>query len=178
MKRNLVAVTLLAVLLMGGLAPSLTGRASAAAPAAPVAGVAHAHVALFDRTRFLLHVGAAYYAFHHWVWLPYKNGGFAKSTPGHVKNIVKAALALAFAYHEITVAVKIANSSNSKTLKLLVTPLNALGSKFSDIGAKLKGGTYNPIDVLNLGKAADAVSSTASGAGVAIKDVAVKIPGL
>ena len=178
MKRKLITLTLLALLLTGGLAPALSGRASAAAPQAHVAGVAHAPAALFDRTRFLAHAGVAFYAFHHWVYLPYKNQGFAKSTPGHIKNMVKAALALAFAYHEITVAVGIANKSNSKTLKLLVMPLNALGSKFSAVGAKLKGGTYNPIDILNLNKATDAVGGMASGAGMAIKDIPTAIPGL
>src|SRR5690349_14945605 len=129
MKSRLITLALIATLLAGVVAPSFAGRASAAAPAAPAASGMQSHAAFLDKTRFLAHVGAAYYAFHHWVYTPYKNGAFKSGTPGRVTAIAKAALALAFSYHELKVAYDIANKSSSKTLHALVKPLNVLIAK-------------------------------------------------
>jgi hypothetical protein len=46
----------------------LTSALVLASVAAP-ANTAHA---IFDKTRFVLHLGAAYFAFHHWDLQPYQ----------------------------------------------------------------------------------------------------------
>jgi hypothetical protein len=178
MRRKVVAVSLLFVLALGVLAPSLAGRASAAAPAAPLAGAARTHVQLFDKTRFLLHAGAAYFAFHHWVWTPFKSGKFSSGVSGRTKNIVKAGLATLFTYHELKVAYGIANTSNSGLLKTLVKPLNALMASAQALGTKLKSGDLNPADLTNFSNATGAFSKLAGGAGAQIKDIPVTIPGV
>jgi hypothetical protein len=174
MKRLVMMVTLCMVL-MGVLTPSLASRASAMAPAAPVASVAHTHAALFDKTRFLLHMGLAYYAFHHWVWTPYKAGQLGMS---HKGNTVKAGIALLFTVHECKVAYGIAKGSNSATLHAIIAPLNALMSAATSAGDKLKAGDYNAADISHLGSLTSSIGTTASKGGYAIKDIKTAIPGL
>src|ERR687884_1626997 len=128
MRQKFILLGLPAALLLALGSPSLAGPTSAAAPAERVATSAQTHPAFLDKTRFLLHAGAGFYAFHHFVWARYKNGGFSASDPHRKSNIVKAAIALLFAYHEFKVSYRIANNSHSKTLHLLVLPLNKLGS--------------------------------------------------
>ena len=141
MRPKFVMLGLLAALLLAVAAPSCAGRTSAAAPAAPVATPARTRAAILDKTRFLAHAGAGFYAFHHFVWARYKNGGFSASDPHRKSNIVKAVIALAFAYHEFKVAYRIANNSNSKTLHALIAPLNRLGGAVNTVYARLKGGS-------------------------------------
>src|SRR5919204_2093457 len=101
MRHKFVMLGLLAALLLAVVSPSFAGRTSAAAPAAPLATSSQSHTAILDKTRFLLHAGAAFYAFHHFVWARYKNGGFSSSDPHQKGNIVKAAIALLFSWHEL-----------------------------------------------------------------------------
>jgi len=70
-RHKFVVLSLVTMLLLDGLVPAVAGRASAATPSPVVARTAPSQLHLFDKTWFLLHMGAAYYAFHHWVWLPY-----------------------------------------------------------------------------------------------------------
>lgn len=178
MKSKLITLALIATLLASVVAPPFAGRAGAAAPAAPAASGMQSHAAFLDKTRFLAHVGAAYYAFHHWVYTPYKNGAFKSGAPGRIKAIAKAALALAFTYHELKVAYDIANKSSSKTLHALVTPLNALISKANAEVTKLKDGNASTSDLQGFANTATSFSSQAQKNGFKISDIAVPIPGL
>jgi len=168
---------LLAALLLAVASPSFAGPTSAATPAAPVATSAQTHAAFLDKTRFLLHAGVGFYAFHHFVWARYKNGGFSASDPHRKSNIVKAALALLFAYHEFKVAYNIANKSNSKTLHALVAPLNKLGGAVNTVYTKLKGGQFSETDIQSLNDNVSSFGKLSGSNGVAIKDRAVPIPG-
>ena len=177
MRHRFVLLGLLAALLLAVVSPSFAGRTSAAAPAAPVATSSQTHAAILDKTRFLLHAGAAFYAFHHFVWARYKNGGFSTGDPHRKSNIVKAALALLFAYHEFKVAYGIANRSSSKTLQLLVAPLNRLGSGVNAVYTRLKGGQYSDADIQGLNDNINSFGKQSASDGVTIKDRAVPIPG-
>lgn len=184
MKRTLIALALALAVLASMLVPSATTRASAAhsvthsaAISLPVAGVAPARAALFDKTRFVLHMGLAFYAFHHFVYARYKSGGFASGAKGRTGNFVKAGIALLFAYHEVKVAYGIANSSSSGTLHALVSPLNKLQSLFNTEASKLKSGNYSPSDITNLNSAVTSLGSQASSGGFNIKDITALVPG-
>jgi Zn-dependent protease len=120
--------------------------------------------AFLDKTRFVVHLGIAYFCFHHWVLKPYQEGAFANGAPHRVSTIVKAGAALLFAYHEVRVAHKIAVNSKSPLLQKLDGGLTALQSQFSTIGAKLKGGSF----ALTAG-----FSSLAAAHNLPIKDVAI-----
>ncbi len=81
MKSKLIALSLVAVLLTGVVMPSFAGRAHAAVPPVPVASATNTHPALFDKTRFLLHAGAAFFIIHH-EYGRYKQGYFAAGSSG------------------------------------------------------------------------------------------------
>lgn len=177
MKSKIVVLGLLAVLLTGVLAPSFGSRASAAVHVAPVASVTQTHGAVFDKTRFVLHVGAAYYAFHHFIYLRFKSGGFQSGAKGRIGNFVKAGIAGLFALHEIKVALDIANKSNSSILHTLVSPLNKLGAGFSGLTGKLQNHTATSSDFNSVNSSANSFQSMAGSNGVGINDVTVPVPG-
>ena len=151
MRHKFVMLGLLAALLLAVVSPSFASRTNAAAPAAPVATAAQTHPAILDKTRFLLHAGAGFYAFHHFVWARYKSGGFSASDP-HRK-------------------------SNSKTLQLLVAPLNKLGSSVNTVYTKLKGGQYSDADIQGLNDNISSFGKVSASDGYTIKDRAVPVPG-
>jgi hypothetical protein len=177
MRHKFVMLGLLAALLLAVVSPSCAGRTSAAAPAVPGATSGQTHAAFLDKTRFLLHAGAGFYAFHHFVWARYKNGGFSASDPHRKSNIVKAALALLFAYHEFKVSYNIANKSNSRTLHALVAPLNKLGGSVNTVYTKLKGGQYSDTDIQSLNDNINSFGKVSASDGMTIKDRAVPVPG-
>jgi len=177
MKRKLAILSVFVVLLLTTVGASAGNHASAsgvAVSSAPVAGMVHQNPAFLDKTRFLLHMGFAYYAFHHFVYLRYKQGSFSKGAPHRLFTLGKAAVALVFAYHEIKVAIGIANSSNSGFLHALVKPINALGGKMNDVANSFRGGNFDPSQVTGLAHTSDLVGSQAGG----IVDRTVPIPGL
>jgi len=145
--------------------------------AALIAGTFTPSYAFLDKTRFVAHLGVAYFAFHHWVWKPYKDGDFNSGAQHRVSTIVKGGVALLFAVHEVKVADKIAQTSNDPLLKKLDGGLSALEANFGSIGAKLKSGQFDPKDIEGLNTSANGVSTAAAADGAVIKDVPVTIPG-
>ena len=182
MRRTILALILSAMLVVGIAGPSRAATLPAAS-AHTTAGIitlpavhSASHPALFDKTRFLLHMGVAYYAFHHFVYARYKNGGFASGASGRTGNFVKAAAALLFTYHELKVSYGIANGSSSSTLKLLVSPLNALLGKVSNVHDQLSKGNLNTNDFTDLNNSVNGLSSTAKSNGLNINDVKPPVP--
>lgn len=149
-KKQLAVCGLLTALLITMAMPVVADRAAAVSPAAHVATAGHAHAALLDKTRFLLHMGFAYFAFHHFVYdrfhakqtqadgTTYVNL-FAKGQPHRTANLVKAAVALVFMVHELKVSYKIAKDSHSGTLHALIAPLAGLSGLATTVYAKLRG---------------------------------------
>ncbi len=174
MARKFILAGLLVTLLTAMVAAPLTGRASAATPTDHVAGVSQSHPAFLDKTRFLLHMGAAYFAFHHWVWAPYKKGSFASGAKGRTAAIVKAGVATLFAYHEMKVSYDIAKKSNSATLHAIIKPLDALVAAANNLGNSLKSGNFQASSVKDFNSAANSIGKAVGG----IPDRSVPIPGL
>jgi hypothetical protein len=133
--------------------------------------------AFLDKTRFVAHLGVAYFCFHHWVLQPYQDGLMNAGAPHRVSTIVKGGVALLFAVHEVKVAEKIAKTSPDPLLQKLDGGLNDLTSSFSSIGAKLKSGHFDPADITALKGKSDAVAAGASADGATIKDVPIPSPG-
>lgn len=142
-----------------------------------VAGTLTPSYAFLDKTRFVAHLGIAYFAFHHFVWRPYEAGAFNNGAPHRLSTIVKGGAALLFAVHEVQVADKIAKDSNDPLLHKLDGALTGLESQFGTIGQKLKNGTFDPKDIEGLNSSANGVSSAAAADGATIKDVPATVPG-
>lgn len=168
MKSKFLVFALIVAVFAGMTMPSFSSTAQAAGyQSAP----AQSHTHFFDKTRFLFHMGLAFGAFHHWVYKPYRAGSFKKGSMHRVLSIVKAAAALAFAYHEFRAAYVIAKGSNSKTLHFLVSPLNSLNGKLTGITSRWKSGKYSDGDVKNLNGQFNSLGNTASSNGFIVKDL-------
>jgi len=178
MKSKLIVLSLVVALLTSVAAPSFAGRAQAAAPVAAVhvASAVHTHPALFDKTRFLLHAGVAFYIIHH-EYSRYRQGYFNGGTSGRVRHLAVAAVALVFAIHEAKVAYGIAKSSNSKTLQVLASPFESLSTTMDSVRGKFAKGQGSASDFQTLTNATTSINSTTSKNGFgAIKDVATRLP--
>ena len=73
-----------------------------------VAGNVSRSEAFLDKTRFVAHLGVAYFCFHHWLLRPYEAGAFSPDAPHRITTVVKGGVALLFAVHEVRVAQRIA----------------------------------------------------------------------
>ena len=133
--------------------------------------------AFLDKTRFVAHLGVAYFCFHHWVLKPYQEGSFASGAPHRVSTIVKGGAALLFAVHEVKVSEKIAHDSPDPLLQKLDGGLADLTASFGTIGEKLKSGHFDPADIAMLKGKSDAIAAGAKADGATIKDVPVPAPG-
>ena len=142
-----------------------------------VATVLSPSFAILDKTRFALHLGAAFFSFHHWVYKPYKGGDFQAGQPHRLKSMIKGGAALLFAVHEIKVSSKIAHNSSSPLLQKIAGGLDNLQAEYSTLGQKLKGGNFNPADIETMNSHVSASSLASSAAGIPIKDKETAIPG-
>src|ERR1700722_7352591 len=106
--------------------------------------------AFLDKTRFVAHLGVAYFCFHHWVVKPYEEHQFDAGAPHRTATIVKAGVALLFAVHEVRVAQRIALLSKDPLLHKLSGEAIALTTAFATIGDRFKSGQFSPNDVQTL----------------------------
>jgi hypothetical protein len=155
----LAAVILAAMLVL----PASPARVASAAPAT---AQTHTHVQVFDKTRFLLHLGAAAFLVHY-TYKKYKEGKIGRF---HIFTDLKVAAALLIAYHELKKAYDVAENSSSKTLQLLIKPMKELGNGLSAAIDKVKHGDTSDLDSLN--SAQSTLQSVASKNGFNIKDTA------
>jgi len=58
----------------------------------------------FAKSRFVLHTGEAFGAFHRYLYKPYQAGSFHKGTPGRLKAFVKAGAAALFIKRQVRLA--------------------------------------------------------------------------
>jgi hypothetical protein len=118
------------------------------------------------KTKFVLHAGLAFGAFHRYIYKPFKAGKLGGGLLKNKKAKLKAALAAAFAYHEVKIALKDARSS--KLLSKALAPLLALQTKLSSMRSGLKRGDTSQVNSANA--AAGQANSASSAAGQPIAD--------
>ncbi|THF84845.1 hypothetical protein E7T09_19625 [Deinococcus sp. KSM4-11] len=157
---------------------SAVRRLTVLASIAVVAGPLSTSHAILDKTRFVAHLGVAYYAFHHWVLAPYRAGRFASGAAGRTAAFAKGGLALLFAAHEVNVAEKVAHTSHDPVLQKLDGELVKLKASFTAIGNRAKAGQLNDSDIQSLTDATTQIGSDSAAGGHPIRDVAAPIPGL
>jgi hypothetical protein len=160
-----LAPVLIAIVLALSLAGGVAGCGSSSSGSSG-SGTTHVH---FAKTKFLLHAGLAFGAFHRYIYKPYKSGGFTPVS-SHKLAIVKAGAAGLFAYHEIKIA--LVDAQSSSTLSKLVSPLTALQSKMSSLGSKLKSGKLDGSAISNANSSVSSIGSQSASSGASIKDLA------
>jgi hypothetical protein len=129
-------------------------------------GTPHVH---FAKTKFLLHAGLAFGAFHRYIDKPYRAGGFTPVST-HKVAIVKAGVAGLFAYHEIKIA--LVDAQSSSTLSKLVSPITALETKLHSLATGLHSGKLDGSAITSANSSVSTLGAKSAGSGATIKDLA------
>lgn len=124
----------------------------------------------FANTKFLLHMGLAFGAFHRYIYKPLRSGALSHGAPGRLRTLAKGALAAAFVVHELRIAREDAVSSNQ--LRPLLNKLDNLESRLTGLIPGLKSGTASASSIESTNSAANSVGSASSGQGLHINDIA------
>jgi hypothetical protein len=125
-----VAALVVALALVGGACGSSSSSSSGTGSATTT------HVKL-AKTKFVLHAGLAFGAFHRWIYKPFRAGTLSHPL-SHKLVATKAALAGAFTYHELKLALRDAQAD--PTLSKLVAPVTALQNRMNGVASGLKSG--------------------------------------
>ena len=149
--------TVLSLLLVSALVVAGCGSHSNSSTAAGTAGTTH-----FAKTKFVLHAGLAFGAFHRWIYKPFK-AGFLSHPLRHKLALVKALAAGAFVIHEVRLART--DAAHSRLLSHVLLPLAALGSAVALIHAALSHHHVDPnaINSANSSIASAHAASSAAG---------------
>lgn len=122
----------------------------------------------FAKTKFVLHTGLAFGAFHRYILKPYQAGAFKKGAPKRKRSLVKAGAAGLFAVHELKLARNAALSDDR--LRPLAQKVSGLTDKLGGLASAFQGGSFNPTAILGAAGAATALGSDSKGAGAEVKD--------
>ena len=147
----------------GGGTNASTAGVSAGGGATSSTGTTH-----FAKTKFVLHAGLAFGAFHRYIYKPYKEGKFSGGLLHHKLATIKAALAAGFAYHEIKLALHDARSS--KLLSKALSPLLALQTKLGSLESELKHGSVDGSAITSASSDAGQTSQAGAKAGQPVTD--------
>jgi hypothetical protein len=162
---SLVAVVCVVALAITACGSSKSSSSSpAAAATASVSTTSTTHLA---KTKFVLHAGLAFGAFHRWIYKPAKAGDLSHPLE-HKLTTVKAALASAFVYHELKLA--LADAQASPTLSKLVAPITDLQNKLHGLAGSVKSGGATSADVTGLDSTVSSIKSQAAAAGQPISE--------
>jgi hypothetical protein len=153
-RASLVALLLVTALALGACGSS--SSSSAAAGAATSTGTTH-----LAKTKFVLHAGLAFGAFHRWIYKPYKAGVLGHPLT-HKLAFLKALAAGAFVIHEVKLAR--ADAAQSRLLKHVVLPLTALGSSVALIRSAL---SHHQVDGAQINSANSSIASASSASSAA-----------
>ena len=119
----------------------------------------------FANTKFVLHMGLAFGAFHRYIYKPLRYG-----TTHRIRSLAKAALAAAFIVHELRIAREDALSSNQ--LRPLLVKLDNLEARIRGLVPGLHSGSVSAGTVGGASSAVDSLGSQSSGRGAHITDIA------
>lgn len=129
---------------------------------------ASAQTTHFAKTKFVLHAGLAFGAIHRYIYKPYREGKFSGGLFHHKLATLKAALAAAFAYHEVRLALNDARSS--RVLSALLSPLLALQTKLGSLRSGLQSGSVDPAAIVSADSQTQKIGAQSSAHGQAIQD--------
>jgi hypothetical protein len=154
---RVIALMLVAVLALAGCGKSSSSDNGASGGNSQTPAQTAPDKTHFAKTKFVLHAGLAFGAFHRYIYKPYKAGKLGGGLLKNKKVKIKAALAAAFAYHEVKIALKDARSS--RILRAALAPLLALQTKLSSMKSGLKRGQTSQVE----GASGDVNSISAAG---------------
>jgi len=122
----------------------------------------------FAKTKFVLHTGLAFGAFHRYILNPSQAGSFKKGAPGRRKALIKAGAAGLFMVRELKQAQRAALSDDR--LRPLADKVGGLVSKVGPLASALKGGSLLPGGITGVAAAVTALGSDSAAAGAPITE--------
>jgi hypothetical protein len=150
----------------GPQASAVATQATGTAPATSPNGCPTGNTTSFAKTKFVLHTGLAFGAFHRYLYKPFRAGTFTGGSKVHrVVVFGKAGAAALFIKREVRLAVEDVKA-NPTLCNTLVAPLSSLGDGISGVVTKLKGGDTTAI--ADAEKGVTAIESAASSGGATI----------
>jgi hypothetical protein len=124
----------------------------------------------FAKTKFVLHMGLAFGAFHRYIYDPYRAGSFKSGASGRTKALVKAGAAALYAAHELKTARE--DALSDEHLRPLAEKIEHLLSRLTSLGGSLKGGVLDAGAIAGAAGAVSSLGTESSGVGAVIKEVA------
>jgi hypothetical protein len=121
----------------------------------------------FAKTKFVLHAGLAFGAFHRWIYKPFKAGVLSHPL-SHKLAFLKALAAGAFVIHEVRLAR--ADAAHSRLLSHVLLPLAAVGTAVGVIHAGLAHHHVNGSEINSANSSINAAHSASSAAGQPITE--------
>jgi len=171
-RKLMMVLTVLTMALVVGGCGSSSSSSSSAAPAqsqsAQSSSTAPAKRTHLAKTKFVLHTGLAFGAFHRYIYKPFKAGAFKGGLRTSKAAYLKGGLAGLFAYHEVRLA--LTDAQSSPLLSKLVSPLTALQSKMAALGSGLKRGQANPGAIASTDALVSSVRGKSAQAGQPVTD--------
>lgn len=171
---TVLCVLALAVAGCGSSSSPSTTSASGPAATATAQSASTTSTTKLAKTKFVLHAGLAFGAFHRWIYKPAKAGDLSHPLE-HKLTTVKAAIASAFVYHELKLA--LADAQADPTLSKVVAPITDLQNKLHSLAGSVKSGGASASDVSSLDTAVSSIKSEAASAGQTITEQTPATPG-
>jgi len=165
--RNRIALIALLAAFAFALVGCGSSSSSSSSPASAAGGSSTTSTTHFAKTKFVLHAGLAFGAFHHWIYKPLKAGELSHPLE-HKLTTLKAALAAAFVYHELKLA--LADAQADPTLSKLVSPITALQDKMHGLSANVKSGGASPADAGSVDSSISSIKSQSAASGQPITE--------
>lgn len=158
----------MALIVVAGCGSSSSSSTSASTSSAGVSSsTSTTSTTKLAKTKFVLHAGLAFGAFHRWIYEPAKAGELSHPL-SHKATAVKAALAAAFVYHELGLALKDAQADPA--LSKLVSPITALQNKLHGLAGSVKSSGTSAADAQGLDSTISSIKDQASSAGQPITE--------
>ena len=167
MKSRLTLIAILSVLALAVAGCGSSSSSSSTSAGTAAGGGTSTSTTHFAKTKFVLHAALAFGAFHHWIYKPAKAGELSHPFR-HPLVATKAALAAAFTYHELKLA--LADAQADPKLSKLVAPITALDNKLHGLEGSVKSGGANSSDASSIDGAVSSIKSQAAAAGQPISE--------
>jgi hypothetical protein len=121
----------------------------------------------FAKTKFVLHTGLAFGAFHRYLYKPYQAATFKKGASGRITAFIKGGLAALFIKREVRLASQDVKA-NPTLCKAIAAPLGKIGDAVQAAFDKLKTGDAS--GVTNVNSLVSSVEGASKTDGVAITE--------
>ena len=150
-----------------GTLPAATATAGTAPGSASTVACPSSNTTSFAKTKFVVHSGLAFGAFHRYLYKPFRAGTFGSGAHGRLAAFIKAGLAALFIKREVRLAYDDVQA-NPTLCAAIAQPLRVVGDDIQTAVDKIKGGDTSAVTAVESTVAS--VETKAASAGTAIQE--------